>query len=580
MSGSQTLAAGGFVARHVGDSPLRRALWDMRPDLRMAAYLSACINVLMLAPSVYMLQVFDRIMSSGNAMTLIVLTLITAFFFAVIGVSEWLRTRLLVQMGLRFETLVSSRVFNAAVRAKTARSAHRADDAMADLSGLRLFLTGNGLFAAMDLPWFPIYVGVLFLLHPALGVLALAGAAVLGWLAWLQHVRTQGPLERAQEAARQENRFVQGKLKNAEAIEAMGMQGSLQARWLERHEEHGRRETVSQQTAGHVEGYTKFAQHALTSLGLGLGALLAINDQMTMGGMIAGNILLGRALQPIQLVIASWRQFISVRSSFERLDKLLKDFPEQVLGNLVDGHIGEVTLDGVAAWTPDRRRQILKPLSASFSAGQVTAVIGPSGSGKSTLARVLMGVWPATEGSVRIDRRERGEFDAVDLGRRVGYVPQDVELFDGTIAENIARFGEVDSEAVIRAAKLAQLHDMILRFPNGYDTRIGPSGSKLSGGQRQRIAFARALYGDPDLLVLDEPNANLDDVGDAALAAALAQLKAAGRIVVFISHRQQLLQGADRLLILRDGGIQFSGTLSELAAVQQAQIAQRQERLE
>lgn len=555
--------------RWVGDGPLRSALWEMRPELRSAALLSACINALMLTPSVYMLQVFDRIMLSGNTMTLLVLTLIVVFLYVVIAGSEWLRTRLLVQMGLRFETLAGSRVFDAASRAKLARGSHRADDAISDLNGLRQFLTGNGLFALFDLPWFPIYVLVMFLLHPALGALAVAGALTLGLLARLQHLRTKAPLAEAQESARQVNRFVQGKLKNAEAIEAMGMQDSLQARWLERHRAHGALQTSSQQASNRVDTFTKFVRYSLQSLSLGLGALLVIHDELSIGGMIMGNILLGRTLQPIELCIASWRGFVSARDAFVRLEALLRDFPEQASGHLVGDRIGEVVLQRVAAWTPDRKRQILAPLDLDFRAGQVTAVIGPSGSGKSTLARVLVGIWPATEGDIRVNRRPRTDLDAEDLGRRVGYVPQDVELFDGSIAENIARFGNLDSEAVIRAATLAQLHEIILRFPNGYDTRIGQGGSRLSGGQRQRIALARALYGDPDLVVLDEPNANLDDSGERALSAAVAQMKAAGRIVVFISHRQQLLRGADRLVILQSGELRFAGSPAEYVAASQ-----------
>lgn len=573
-----------FLSRWVGDSPLRQSLWTMRRDFGTAIALSATINLFMLAPSLYMLQVFDRVMLSQNTLTLAMISLITVFFFALIGVSEWLRTRLLVQVGLRFETLLSSRVFNAANQARIARGAHRPDDALVDLAGLRQFLTGNGLAALFDLPWAPIYMIVLFLLHPLLGLLTLAGALLLGWLSHLQQKQTRAPLAAAQDAARQLNRFVLGKLRNSEVIEAMGMQESLGRRWLQRHRAHSGLQRGSQQVANRVDTFTKFVRYSLQSLSLGAGALLVIHDELTIGGMFVGSILLGKALQPIELIIGQRRALGTARESFARIEALLHAHPaapEAAAAWLLAAPIRQLQLQGVAAWTPERKRLIVQPLDLEFVAGQVTAILGPSGSGKSTLARVLVGVWPAVDGEILIDRRPRGDYDEIDLGRRVGYVPQDIELFDGTIAENIARFGEVDAEEVIRAATVAQLHDYILHFPNGYDTPIGEAGSKLSGGQRQRIALARALYGDPDLIVLDEPNANLDEVGDRALAAAVAQLKSAGKIVVFISHRPGLMKSADRLVILQAGSVAFAGSPAEFVAKrQEAQASARNQHVE
>ena len=564
------------IERFVGDSQLRQALWSMRRQFLVAGLLSATINMLMLTPSVYMLQVFDRVMVSQNTLTLLMVTLITVFFFLVISISEWLRTRLLVRIGLDFETLVSSRVFMAANRSKLARSEHRADDAMSDLAGLRQFLTGNGLFALFDLPWSPIYLTVMFLLHPALGGLAVFAAILFVFLSRLQQKSTRDAIAAAQDSSKLVNRFVQGKLRNSEAVEAMGMQDSLTNRLLSYHRQHGERQTASQELANQFDTVTKFFRYTFQSLSLGMGAFLVIYSDLSVGSMIVGNILLSKTLQPIEMLIGTWRVVSNTKTSFLRLEQLLDDYPEDQSGDWPEQGFKALVLRDVTAFSPDRKRTILENISLDFSSGQVTAILGPSGSGKSTLARVLVGVWPAYEGQVLIDGKARNVYDSIELGRRIGYVPQDVELFDGTIAENIARFSDIDSEEVIRAAKTAQLHDYILHFPNGYDTPIGEAGARLSGGQRQRIALARAIYGNPDIVILDEPNANLDDAGDRALASAIAELKVQGKIVIFISHRQQLLATADRFVIIQAGKPVFVGTPAEYIETRQAtQVAPR-----
>ncbi len=549
--------------------PLLSAVRLMRPDFLPVVYLSACINVLMLVPSVYVLQLFDRVMVSGNLMTLLAVTLITLFLLLLMGVADWLRTRQLVRISQRFEEMLGSRIFDSAMKARLVAGARCAESALSDLDEFRQFLSGNGIFTVCDLPWFPLYVLVMFLIHPAFGALAIAGASILILLAYNHHLRSGEGIAKAQESFRQEQEFLHGKMKNEDLIEVLGMHESLRDRWLQRHRNHREWSMKLQRMANQSGAVTKFFRYSFQSLSLGLGALLVIHDQLSVGSMIVGNMLIVRTLQPIETFVGSWRSFLSARACFERLERLLADFSDSTVSVKRIDHIGTLTLTNVAAWTPGRRHRILAPLSLRFESGQVTVIVGPSGSGKSTLARIIANVWPEIDGDVHVDGSMRADFDPHFLGRRLGYVPQDVELFDGSIAANIARFGEVQAAEVIRAARAAHLHEIILRLPDGYDTKIGNAGSRLSGGLRQRIALARALYGDPDLIVLDEPNSNLDDAGNKALAMALRHLKAAGKCVVVVSHRSDLLALADRILLVQAGALAFSGAPEALLAARQ-----------
>jgi ATP-binding cassette subfamily C exporter for protease/lipase len=540
-------------------SDLTTTLWGFRREFIIVGIYSMVANVLMLAPTLYMLQVYDRVLASQSELTLVAMSLLTLFLFAIMGFAEWMRSRLLVGTGVRLDQQLSTQVFNASFEAHLSQSGANPSRAFGDLIQVRQFLTGNGIFAFFDAPWTPIYMVVLFFLHPWLGVLGVCFAIIQAALAWFGHRHTLAPSEAAAQANSDANIFLQSKLRNAELLQSMGMIPNLRARWHERHLEYMDRSTVAQHQTHRVMAWSKFIRYTQQSLSLGAGALLVIDGQLSPGGMIAANVLMTRALAPIDMIVGSWRQFTGMRAAFERLERLLIAHPPRDLAFKRVPPTGAITLKGVFADAPGRSMPILQNISAHVSAGTVVAILGPSGSGKSTLARVLVGIWPDVSGEVLMDDMPLDGWNRIELGPHIGYLPQDIELFEGSIAENIARFGAVDSALVIEAAQNAGLHEMILRFPKGYDTSIGEAGSLLSGGQRQRIGLARAVYGLPSLVVLDEPNANLDDAGEAALFKTVQQLKAKGKTVILITHRPAAIAAADRIIVLRDGQVQHDG---------------------
>jgi len=551
-------------------SELTSTLWRFRREFLVVGVFSMVANVLMLAPTLYMLQVFDRVLTSQNELTLVALSLVTLFLLAVMAFAEWMRSRLLVRTGVRLDEQLSTQVFNASFESHLSQSGGSPSRAFGDLIQIRQFLTGNGIFAFFDAPWTPIYMAVLFFLHPWLGVLGLVFMLVQAALAWFGHRHTLVPSEDAAKASAEAGSFLQSKLRNAEVLESMGMIRNLQTRWAERHQAYLARSGAVQQLTHRFTAWSKFIRYSQQSLALGAGALLVIDGQLTPGGMIAANVLMTRALAPIDMIVGSWRQFIGMRAAFARLEQLLIEYPLRDPAFKRVTPAGEITLRQVFASAPGRSTPILQNLNLNMPAGTVTAILGPSGSGKSTLARVLVGIWPDVSGDVLLDGLPIGGWNRIELGPHVGYLPQDIELFEGSIAENIARFGEVDPAQVIEAAQSAGLHEMILRFPKGYDTAIGEAGNLLSGGQRQRIGLARAIYGKPVLIVLDEPNANLDDAGEAALFKTVEELKTRGKTVFLITHRPGAVAVADRILILRDGQVQAYGPRDAVVAALQA----------
>ena len=562
------MTTAGFLER----SELTRALWAFRREFLMVGVFSMVANVLMLSPTLYMLQVFDRVMSSRSELTLLAMSLITLFLFGVMAFAEWMRSRVLVRSGVRLDALLGTRVFNASFDAHLAPSRVSPARSFGDLIQIRQFLTGQGILAFFDTPWTPIYMGVLFILHPILGFLALFFAAVQGALAWFGHRRTVTPAEDASKASSESAAYLQSKLRNAEVLEPMGMVHNLRPHWARRHAHAQELQGRAQAITHRITAWSKFIRYSQQSLALGAGALLVIDGQLSPGGMIAANVLMSRALAPIDMLVGTWRGFIGARSAFRRLEALLAAHPERDPALSRVAPQGALTLRDVVAVAPGRAEPILKGVSVAVPQGTVTVVLGPSGSGKSTLARCMLGIWPDVSGEVLIDGLPIAGWDRNELGPYVGYLPQDVELFEGSIAENIARFGEVSPEKVIAAARSAGLHEMILRFPKGYDTPIGEAGHLLSGGQRQRIGLARAMYGDPVLVVLDEPNANLDDVGEAALVRAVQELKVKGCTVFLITHRPGIVAVADRVLVLRNGVVKADGPRDEvLAALRTAQ---------
>ena len=551
-------------------SDLTRTLWAFRREFFMVGIFSMVANLLMLTPTLYMLQVYDRVLVSGSELTLLAVSLVTLFLLGMMSFSEWSRSRLLVRTGVRLDEMLGTKVFNASFEAYLSQSGHNPSRAFADLTELRQFMTGNGVFAFFDAPWTPIYIGVLFLLHPWLGVAAILFTLVQVALAWFGHRHTIAPQGAASKAQAEVNAYLQGKLRNAEVLESMGMVGNLRGHWAVRNEKALRDAHAAHGISGRVTAWSKFIRYSQQSLSLGIGALLVIDGQMTPGAMIAGNVLMTRALAPIDQLVSSWRGFIGARDAFARLEALLEAHPERDPALTRVPPTGAVALRGVVATASGRDEPILKGIDLEVPAGTVTVVLGPSGSGKSTLARVIMGIWPEVSGEVLLDERPIQGWNRTELGPHLGYLPQDIELFEGSIAENIGRFTEMDSPKVIAAAESAGLHEMILRFPKGYDTSIGEAGSLLSGGQRQRIGLARAIYGDPALVVLDEPNANLDDAGEAALLKTVRELKAKGKTVFLISHRPGVVAVADRLLVLRDGRVHAEGPRDAVMTALQA----------
>jgi ATP-binding cassette subfamily C exporter for protease/lipase len=522
-----------------------------------------------------MLQLYDRVLKGQSELTLIVVTLLMVFLYAIMVVAEWLRSRLLVRGGVRLDEAMNAIVFNASFEKNLKRAGANPSEAIGDLTVIRQFLTGNGIFAFFDTPWTPIYIAVIFLLNPFLGWVSVFFSIIQLVLAWYNHKATVDDIERSSKAGSESNAYFFSKLRNIEPVHAMGMTGSLRQRWLDLHQDALDQHGHAQHKQHRQQAFSKFVRYTMQSLTLGAGALMVIEGKMTTGGMIAANVLMSRALQPLDLLIVVWKPFIQARDAFFRLEKLFDDFPESPDKPSRPAPQGDVRIDALVATAPGRPEPILDGLDASFAAGTVTAIIGPSGSGKSTLARCLVGAWPEVSGGVLYDDEPIGSWDGEELGPHIGYLPQDIELFEGTIAENISRFGEADPARVIEAAQRTGIHEAILRFPNGYNSPIGEAGALLSGGQRQRIGLARAMYGNPSVLVLDEPNSNLDDAGEKALAQAVGQLKQSGKTVFLITHRLNILGAADRVLALRDGKIEHFGPREGVLEVVNAQEAAR-----
>ncbi len=536
-------------------SEIAASLWALRRPFYVAGAFSFIINMLMLMPTIYMLQMYDRVLGSRNETTLYMITLITLCMYLLLAGLEWTRSRVLIRVGAQMDEDLHARVFNAAFANNLNSSGANAGQALADLTRFRQFVTGNGVFAFFDAPWFPIYLAVIFVLHPILGWFSIGGAVIAIILTLVNEFATRGPLAQANLAAMQAGNFATNNLRNAEVIEAMGMLDNLRARWKTRNQELLALQTIASDRAGLISAFSKFFRISQQSLILGLGAYLVIKGEMGASGMIAGSILMGRALAPVDLLIGSWKGLVGARVSFRRLEDMLKAYPARQDSMPLPTPKGSLVAESVVAGAPGSKATILKGVSFALNPGEAMAVIGPSASGKSTLARLLVGVWPASSGKVRLDGADIYAWNKIEVGPHIGYLPQDVELFDGTIAENIARFGEIDYEKVIAAAQMTGVHDLILHFSQGYDTQIGVGGSFLSGGQRQRIALARAVYGNPSLVVLDEPNANLDDQGEAALVTAIAGLKQAGCTVVLITHRTSAISCVEKILVISDGQV-------------------------
>lgn len=532
---------------------------------------SAITNMLALVPSLYMMQVYDRVLASQNELTLAMLTVLMLGAYLMLASLEMIRSFVLVRVGNRFDMMMNKRVYTAAFQQNLKTSGANAGQAMSDLTNVRQFMTGNALFAFFDAPWFPIYLAIIFFFQVPLGFFALGGTLILIVLAVVNERITRKPLAEANSLSVEANTMATNNLRNAEVIESMGMLPNLMSRWFKVHSKFLGLQANASNKAGMINAGTKFVQLSLQSLVLGLGALLVIEHKMSAGMMIAASILVGRAMQPVQQVIGAWKSVGSVRSAYGRLVAILEANPKRDNGMPLPKPSGALAVEAITASPPGAKAPVVRNVSFSLEPGDVLGVVGPSGSGKSTLARLLIGVWPAMMGKVRLDGADIYQWNKSELGPHIGYLPQSIELFAGTVSENIARFGDIDPQKVVTAAQRAGVHDMILHLPEGYDTKLGEGGAGLSGGQRQRLALARAMYDDPALIVLDEPNSNLDDVGEAALVKAVLELRSRGKTIVLITHRQSALNATNKLLLMRDGQVTgFGPTQKVLEAINES----------
>jgi ATP-binding cassette subfamily C protein EexD len=541
-------------------------------------FFSLFINALMLVPTFYMLQVYGRVVTGGSLTTLAMLTIILTFLLVTMGLLEWVRSRIMVRVSTRLDVLLGRDVYRASFkRALDSGGMDASAQSLSDLTGLRQFMSGNGLFAFFDAPWLPIYVAVLFLFHPWYGWTAIGCAVVLLALASINEQSTGKVLAEANKQSIGATLHTTKNLRNAEVIESMGMLDSLMSRWSLRQKNVLLLQSRASDRSGIITSISKTFRLLVQSLILGLGAYLAVSHEINPGLVIAGSVLLGRALAPLDLMIGSWKGFIAARSQYARLNSVLDQQSAEPERMQLPAPIGHVTVENLTLGAPGSRTPIIKGIGFNAPAGAMIGVVGPSASGKSTLGKALMGVWKPQLGVVRLDAADIANWDRSQLGPHLGYLPQDIELFEGTISDNIARFGVVDPDKVVLAARTASVHEMILMLPNGYDTVIGEGGINLSGGQRQRIGLARALYGSPRLIVLDEPNAHLDEIGERALALALQQLKLTGATVFVIAHRTSILAQLDRLLVMNAGTISLYGPRDQvLAQLNAPQLAAQQ----
>lgn len=539
---------------------MRDVVSRLRPYFAWAALFSLAINLLMLAAPLYMLQVFDRVISSRSEETLLFLTVAAVAALAAMALLDVVRSRLLAAAGMALDRMIGPRVL-AGLLGRLAPADYA--PGLRDVNALRTFLGGSGVLALFDAPWLPVFLAIIFLFHPLLGAVALVGALLMCLLAYLNERFARPPLERAQLEGRRAARYIDAGLRNSEVITALGMLPALTRRWTALNDAVLREQLGGVAVGSRFSGASKFARQALQTGMLAAGAWLVVHEHVSSGVMIATTILLGRALAPVEMLVSGWRSLVEARAAWRRLAALLEKAPPAA-GTELPTPQGRLTVEGLSFAYPNAGRPFLRNVSFSLAAGESLGIVGPSASGKSTLARLIAGVWKPGAGAVRLDGADICAWPRETLGPHIGYLPQDVELFSGTVAENIARLGEPDDAEVIRAAQRAGVHDLVLRLPKGYDSEIGEGGQVLSAGQRQRIGLARALYGEPKLIVLDEPNSNLDHEGEVALGRALAQLKADGVTVAVIAHRPSLLAGVDRLLVLRDGAVETFGALSEV----------------
>jgi PrtD family type I secretion system ABC transporter len=536
---------------------------QLRPFVLLAGTASLLLNLALLMPSIYMTQVFDRVFASRSVETLVMLSALALLALVLGFCMDTVRARALAWCGRAIDRRLSPAALASALREAAGISGRANTDALRDITQLRTFLSGSGIHALFDAPWLPIYLLVIGLMHPLLGLAATLGAILLVGLGVLTERLTRERAERALQSSRITNKHAEALTRHAEVIIGMGMTKAAVASWEVRHDKLLDAQAQLSGASASLSAIARVLRQGLQLVMLGLGAWLVIDAHASPGIMVAATILLGRALQPVEQLIAGWKTQVEARGAWRRLnERSAGAAPEASLA--LPAPAGRIEVERVIFSVSPGRPPLIKAVGFTLEAGESLGIIGPSASGKTTLIRLILGIWQPQAGVVRLDGADVARWDRVALGQHIGYLPQDVELFSGTVAQNIARLGPVDSERVVEAARLAHAHEMILRLPEGYDTPIGEAGATLSGGQRQRIAFARALYGNPRLVVLDEPNANLDAEGEAALGAALKELKAQGVTTIMVGHRPALMSQLDKLAALRDGALEAFGPATKV----------------
>ncbi|MGY3236314.1 MULTISPECIES: type I secretion system permease/ATPase [unclassified Bradyrhizobium] len=557
-------------------SELGDALRACRTAFVGVGLMSCMINLLYLTGSIFMLEVYDRVLPSRSIPTLVGLIVLAAGLYMAQGVLDMIRSRILGRVGTALDEALNKRVFDTIVRLPLrVGSRNEGLQPLRDLDNVRSFLGSMGPGAFFDLPWLPLYLGICFAFHVMIGLTALVGAVILVGLTLVTEFLSRRPAKEAMSLAAQRNDLAQSSRRNAEVLVSMGMTGRLNQRWSEANEKYLSGNQRASDVAGGLGAIAKVLRMMLQSAVLAVGATLVIHQEATAGIIIAGSILSARALAPVDLAIAHWKSFVAARQSWHRLSRLLEQMPAQAMPTQLQAPTSRLSVEGVAMVAPGDQRLIVQDINFALEAGNGLGVIGPSGSGKSSLIRALVGVWHPVRGKVRLDGAALDQWSSDVLGRYIGYLPQDVELFGGTIAQNISRFDpEATSDGIISAAKEAGVHEMIIKMREGYNTQVGEQGASLSAGQAQRVALARALYGNPFLIVLDEPNSNLDTEGDEALTRAIRSVRERGAIVIVVAHRPIGVEAVDQILVLRDGRMQAFGPKEQvLAQVLQSRVA-------
>ena len=563
-------------------SPLQKAYGRFKAIIFATVVFSFFSNLLMFVGPLYMLQVYDRVLASRNEFTLLMITGIAVTLLITYAFLEFIRSKMLVRAGLQFDDMLANPAFNRVVRKQLLAPNSGAHATLQDIDRVREFLTGQGILAFFDAPWVPLFLALCFAFHPWLGLVATCGAVIIFALALTNEFATRSLLKEAGDANMGASHFVNTTVQNAEVIRALGMEKSLTNRWLKQHDTVLDAQARASGRAGAIMASTKFVRMSLQIAILGTGAYLAILQQISPGIMIAASIVMGRALAPVEQAVGQWKQFVAARQAHRRLTEIFTILGDEDERMQLPAPKGNLTVQNLIASAPGSRKPILKGVSFTLNQGEVLAVIGPSGSGKSTLVRHLVGAMQPQSGAVRLEGVELQHWDGQQLGQNMGYMPQDVKLFRGTVSENISRFsdGAKDSD-IVAAATISGAHEMIATLSDGYDTDVGDGGNALSGGQRQRVGLARAVFREPSIIILDEPNSNLDSVGEQALTSCIQEMKNRGKTVILVTHKANLLGLSDKTLMLVNGQVEKFGPTREIFAQsqqpQQAQTPQKRE---